>query len=344
MFPTKIDYFIITFQSCNSIMTALLGKKLLYDVVVYHDRCSDGMACKWIIQKFCSPTVTYVPICSGGIESLNDANNLSGFEGNNVIFVDIAPTIEQFKFLKTQCNFITVIDHHLSSLDTFEDYADMDKRTVNYIGPRHNVIVDMKRAAGQMVWDYFYPFIKRPWMIDYIGDRDLYKFELEHSREINLAMFKLRLINMTGLTQMSTYSKADICELAEKGAPYLAEERLSCIEWGMGAEQSTFQVNDVQYNIWSLNCPPELRSCVGNFMCETKFSDGTDPDFTLIWRQNPDETEYWISLRGVGKHNLDTVARSLDITGGGHFDAAGLTLCDKDFSKFVKFKAFANFE
>jgi uncharacterized protein len=316
-------------------MSTRIGKTLNYDFVIYHDFCSDGTACLWIIEDFCNSKTTYIPIGSGQINRLTDENIIEKFSGKNVIFADIIPTKEQFNILKKNCHFVTIIDHHLSSLNVFEDYVDQDYNSVNYVGPHHNVFIDMNKSACQMVWDYFYHDVERPWAIDYIGDRDLYKFELPNSKEINLAMFKLRLINPTGLTQLTNYSDADKCELIEKGTVYLTEENLQCMKWGKNAKYCKFYVNDQIYDIWSLSCPSALRSCVGNFMCGTKLPNENNPDFTIIWRLSTDKSEYWISLRGNGKHDLDAIAKQLDSTGGGHYDASGLTLSVADFESLV---------
>lgn len=304
---------------------------MLYDIIVYHDRCSDGTACKWIIKKYSKPTVKYIPVVSGQIHTID----VEDFNNKTVIFADIVPTIEQFNYMIHNCKFLTVIDHHLSSLNVFQDYLNREKTAVKIVSPKYSIRIDMTKSACQLVWDYFHLKLERPWMINYIGDRDLYKFELEFSKEINAAMFNLNLINMSGLDAMLKYTDPDFCELLEKGSEYLTKERKKCIECTKLAIKSLLHVNDKTYNIWSLNCPSELRSSVGNYLCETNFSDHTSPDFTLLWRLNPENTEYWISLRGIGKYDLDSIAKELDPGGGGHFDAAGLTLNKSDFLKFV---------
>lgn len=48
---------------------------------------------------------------------------------------------------------------------------------------------DMNRSGSQMAWDYFFPDFARPAMIDYIADRDLWRFKLPGSREIAAVLF-----------------------------------------------------------------------------------------------------------------------------------------------------------
>src|SRR5690606_32028649 len=47
---------------------------------------------------------------------------------------------------------------------------------------------DMKRSGAGMAWDYFHPGVERPWLFNYLEDRDLWLHKLPHTHEINLAL------------------------------------------------------------------------------------------------------------------------------------------------------------
>ncbi len=60
---------------------------------------------------------------------------------------------------------------------------------------------DMNRAGAQMTWDWFNPSKPRPPLVEYISDRDLWRFALPMSREIN-AYLGAHAYNFTGWDQL----------------------------------------------------------------------------------------------------------------------------------------------
>jgi len=50
-------------------------------------------------------------------------------------------------------------------------------------------LFDMKRSGAGITWDYFMKEALRPNMIDFIEDRDIWKFELPNTKEINEWIF-----------------------------------------------------------------------------------------------------------------------------------------------------------
>ena len=72
------------------------------------------------------------------------------------------------------------MDHHTSNFITMESIKNSDMMNVKYE-------LDIKLSGCQLAWNHFYPDLLRPWFLEYISDRDLWKFELENSKEINEA-------------------------------------------------------------------------------------------------------------------------------------------------------------
>jgi oligoribonuclease NrnB/cAMP/cGMP phosphodiesterase (DHH superfamily) len=46
-------------------------------------------------------------------------------------------------------------------------------------------VFDQERSGAQIAWDFFYPGSPRRRLVDYVGDRDLWRFEAWMSREVN---------------------------------------------------------------------------------------------------------------------------------------------------------------
>ena len=53
------------------------------------------------------------------------------------------------------------------------------------LGQILKAIFDMERSGAGLTWDYFYPGRPRPWLIDYVEDRDLWRFKIEDAEVVN---------------------------------------------------------------------------------------------------------------------------------------------------------------
>ena len=59
-------------------------------------------------------------------------------------------------------------------------------------------------------------------------------------------------------------------------------------------------------------------------MAKKKFDDNSEPDFSIMWRYNFINDEWYISMRGVNELDLSAIAK--DFGGGGHPKACGFTI------------------
>ncbi len=99
-------------------------------------------------------------------------------EGRHVVLVDFSykrPVMEQ---IIAGALSVTILDHHKTAES---DLAGLEAQNVN-------VVFDMERSGAGIAWDYFFPSRKRPALIDYIEDRDLWRFALPQSREVHAGL------------------------------------------------------------------------------------------------------------------------------------------------------------
>lgn len=145
-----------------------------FDIIIYHKNCPDGIGGLWTANHYKKGAVHY-PMFSGEVPHLDDIKNKS------ILFVDVCPKPEFIiKNIKNVCH-ITILDHHKSSKKMLEDI-------LKYEYAKLEIIFDTKRSGAQITWDFFFPDCPRPFFIDYIGDKDLWKWKLPFSKEINYAL------------------------------------------------------------------------------------------------------------------------------------------------------------
>jgi oligoribonuclease NrnB/cAMP/cGMP phosphodiesterase (DHH superfamily) len=135
--------------------------------LVIHHNDNDGFCAAWVAKN--------------ALEKLSELPEF--FEANygqeppdvtdrDVFILDFSykrPVLEQ---MKAAARSILVIDHHETAKD---ELAGLDY-----------CIFEIGKAGCQLTREYFNE--PRHWLIDYVEDRDLWKFDLWHSKEINAAI------------------------------------------------------------------------------------------------------------------------------------------------------------
>lgn len=139
---------------------------MMEPLVLYHGSCMDGYTSAWIIHRD-YPNAEFVPCYYG--------NPLPAIQPDRtVFFADFsAPrdVMERIASERDPLKFI-VFDHHKTAqLDLY--------------GLPGIVHFDMERSGAGITWDWFNPAVARPWLVNYVEDRDLWRFKLPMSQPVN---------------------------------------------------------------------------------------------------------------------------------------------------------------
>lgn len=274
-----------------------------FDVCVYHNPCSDGLASAWIVKTHI-PNIGLFPY---NFQSLIDDKTLTLFTDKKVIFVDCAPKLNEIEILKQTCKDIFVIDHH--------------KTNKNILSTTNIKFIYNEYLSGcQIVWKYFNNDLPVPWFINYIADRDLWTWTLPNSKTINTGLFNDDHITFNGLDKLSL-GNTTIDDIYKIGTIY---ERILEKEINKNIK-SAIQMRYNEYNIWVFGGNPEYRSESGNKLLNIPFPDGTMPNFTVFWQYNIKGNEFWLSFRG-NDNGPDLTVICGKYGGGGHKNAAGCSV------------------
>lgn len=285
-----------------------------FDAIIYHGPCPDGTAGLW-----CANHYRYIEkkiSCRAGNNPTEDLSNL------NVVFVDICPKIDYLLELVKIANYVAILDHHKSSEQMILD----NKNKLDEIKNLY-IEFDMNRSGCQIAWDYFFDNTGRPFFIDYIGDRDLWKWELPYSKEINTGLWKLGYIDFYKMNELLDNQNEKMETIKNVGTIFESCDKTQ-IDIGISnAIETTLISNNKTYRLWlGGNINPALKSDFGNALCLKSFSDNTLPDFSAIWQYDPKLDEWWISLRGINTRSPDLSIISNNYGGGGHPMASGFTI------------------
>lgn len=163
---------------------------------IYHGKCADGFTAAWAVRRALG--ADDVEFHAGVYQAPPP-----DVTGRDVILVDFSykrPVLEQ---MAGAANSIVVLDHHKTAetdLAPFKielcggarfSWKDVPGMLEDYRELRMTPIIahfDMTRSGAQMAWDAFHD-AERPHLVNYVGDRDLWKFALPFSREVNAYIF-----------------------------------------------------------------------------------------------------------------------------------------------------------
>jgi len=137
----------------------------LIDCVIYHANCTDGFGAAYSAWKLLGNRAEY-HACKHG-------DSPPDIKGKHVAILDFSFDNATTKQMIEEAAALIVIDHHKSAVVELHDIS--------------NTIFDMKHSGARLAWDFFHPGKEPPKFINYIEDRDLWKWELPYSKEFAAA-------------------------------------------------------------------------------------------------------------------------------------------------------------
>lgn len=176
---------------------------------IYHGNCADGFGAAWAVRhRF--PDAEF--------HAGTYQNPPPDVTGKRVILVDFSYKRPVMVEMAKRAKSVLVLDHHKSAAEDLRlgraDYSADCSATIfdmgAYSGPlsweRHlgdsyqdecenapsaNIytLFDMNRSGAGLAWDFFHPGQPRPALINHIEDRDLWRFALAGTREVQAALF-----------------------------------------------------------------------------------------------------------------------------------------------------------
>ncbi|NLG06043.1 MAG: phosphohydrolase [Clostridia bacterium] len=161
---------------------------------IYHGNCADGFGAAWAVyHRFRSSEnlpVEFVPGVYG--------NPPPDVTGRHVLMVDFSYKRPVLLEMAGKARSIVILDHHKTAVEDlagfrepapFAQWQDPDHMLVEGDAEPIAALFDMDRSGAGITWDFFFPHEKRPRLIDHIEDRDLWRFNLDGTREIQAAVF-----------------------------------------------------------------------------------------------------------------------------------------------------------
>lgn len=293
---------------------------------IYHGNCADGFGAAWAVRHAFGDEVEFH---AGVYQDVPP-----DVAGRDVILVDFSYKRPVLLEMGLKARSILVIDHHKSAAEDLAADGNYVVDFGSYTGDltwqrfldnvyqdqcegapyaRIYAIFDMDRSGAGMAWDFFCGG-GRPPLIDHIEDRDLWRFKLEGTREIQAVVFSYPY-DFDVWDDLMARSQAD-------------DDRQRMIDEGAAIERkhhkdvaelvATFKRRMIigGQEVWAANLPYTLTSDAGNLMAQGE-------PFAACYWDTPEGRVF--SLRST-EDGADVSAVAKQYGGGGHRNASGFRL------------------
>lgn len=257
-------------------------------LVIYHGSCVDGFCAAWMAWRTLSDQAEYIAAHYG--------QEPPSVEGKRVYIVDFSYPRETLIRMARDARWIVLLDHHLTAQKDLEglDVPDLE------------ITFDMSRSGAGLTRDHFHRELKS-WLVDYVQDRDLWRFELSDSKLVNAYIGTLKQTFEEYERVHSTLTAADAARLGAGADAYKDHY----------VEQMCKQARRVRFagydDIPVVNAPYVGTSELVGALAETAL-------FAVGWFQRSDG-KVAFSLRSRGEFDVSALAQRFG--GGGHAKAAG---------------------
>ena len=152
---------------------------------IYHANCADGFGAAWVFRK-AFPEAEFHPGRYG--ESIPDV------AGRIVVLVDFSYSREDLLQMSEIAKGVLIIDHHKTASEALAGFPQVANcrawtHSAKFGSRTVFTCFDMERSGAGLTWDFFFPNQPRPALINHIEDRDLWRFHLEGTREVQANLF-----------------------------------------------------------------------------------------------------------------------------------------------------------
>lgn len=270
------------------------GAGQLKKLCIYHGNCADGFGAAWVVRKALGKNnVEFV----AGVYQTEPPD----VTGRDVIMVDFSYKRAVMHELLQKAKSLVLLDHHKSAM---EDLVNLD------LGAKCPVIAhfDLQKSGAMLAWDFYFNGHKPPELLRCIEDRDLWRFKLPYTREVQACVFSYPY-------DFEVWDKLMFTPLPELYAEGIAIERKHFKDIEELLKVCQRRLNIAGYNVPAASLPYTMSSDAGHIM-------GKGEPFAACYYDTP--AGRCFSLRSA-EDGVDVSEIAKVYGGGGHKHAAGFT-------------------
>lgn len=278
-------------------------------LVIYHGNCADGFSAAWCFWRKYGANADY----HAGVYQRPPPD----VAGRDVYLVDFSYKRSVVESMLRSARTVTLIDHHKTALDDLQPLKEQMvvtnggciSHSAEPNADNFGWFCDLDHSGSMLAWKFLFPDEAPPLLLSHIEDRDLWRFKLPGTREIQANVFsyeysfdmwdKLMSANQTELLQMTAAGAA----IERKHHKDIAELVKVC--------RRRMVIGGTE--VWVASLPYTLTSDAGHLMA------AGEPFAACYWDTSEGRV---FSLRSQ-ENGFDVSAIAAQYGGGGHVHAAG---------------------
>jgi len=259
--------------------------------LLFHANCADGIFAAYIAESYFKGADLIPVRYQEQLPQISDEDS--------IVCVDYCPDIAILKSVHPKS--LLVIDHHKSTREQLEGFV--PDYPFSYID-------DNDESGATLAWKYLKPDREMLWILPYIRDRDLWKWELPESKEVDACIqsYAFSLANCEKFVLMGR----DAC--VKEGRPIIRyQEKI--------IRQAVSQAREIEFHghkVMSVNSTV-LASEIGHEL-------GLGRPFAIVWFNQDRIKRFVYSLRSSNDTGIDVSAIAQLYGGGGHAHAASFSV------------------
>lgn len=255
------------------------------NLIIYHADCPDGFCAAYIAKKR-YPEAVLLP------RSYGQPLPLAEVHGKEVLVVDFSwRTLEDVMALHNVAAEFKIFDHHKTVFETLNALP--------------FATFDMQRSGAGITWDMLFGGFVRPWWVNYVEDRDLWRWTLPDSAAVAAYIMSLPQ-TVEAWTELEKTSLETVIEKGRTILLYINHYIEKCVAQRQMGTIGGFSVAVVNAQYMNI-------SDVGERLCDFA-------DIGMGWFERGDGIVQ-ASLRSRGDIDVSVIAKKFG--GGGHRNAAG---------------------
>jgi len=264
-------------------------------LVIYHAKCADGFSAAWVFHHHHQRTVVQRPYPEFVPGRYGYA--APDVAGRDVYLVDFSYKRAVVADMLQVARSVTLIDHHQTAIHDLQGLPGLVAYT------------DLQRSGATLAWDYLFPGQPRPLLLGHIEDRDLWRFKLPHTREIQSTVFSLDY-TFDNWDKLMAANAHDLVAMTAQGAAIERKHRKDVAEL---VDTCRRRITIAGHSVPCASLPFTMASDGGELLAQGE-------PFAAVYWDTADHRQFSLRSRGDG---LDVATIAEGFGGGGHRNAAG---------------------
>lgn len=271
-------------------------------LIIYHGNCADGFSAAWCFWRKYGNSADYV----AGVYQQSPPD----VKGRDVYLVDFSYKAPVVNCMLQQAISVTLIDHHKTAIEELRPIKEYMVMTNNEgAGDNFGWFCDLERSGATLAWDYLFPDEPRPLLLGHIEDRDLWRFKLPGTREIQANVFSFEY-TFENWDRLMSAGQAELLTMTAAGAAIERKHHKDIAELVKVCKRR-MRIGDVE--VWVASLPYTLTSDAGHLMAEGE-------PFAACYWDTADGRVFSLRSQDNGA-DVSEIAKRYG--GGGHVHAAG---------------------